>query len=66
MITTGFPLSVASKTEIIDVLNDKICSNIADFPLEIDGAVGVNLEGTAIVCGGEETGGSKYSKKCYN
>ena len=65
MITTGFPHPLASKTEIIDVLKGKICSNIADFPLKIDGAVGVNLEGTAIVCGGEETGSWKYSKKCY-
>ena len=51
------------KTEIVDVANGVSCSDMADFPVEIHHAVGANLDGTPVVCGG--VGPSGYSKKCY-
>ena len=59
MITTGWPTSSATKTEVVDVVNGETCADLADFPLEISGAVGANLHGTPVVCGG-------YSQRaCY-
>ena len=43
--------------------NGKTCSDLAKFPGEIIGAVGGNLNGTPIVCGG--TGGGSYLRKCF-
>ena len=52
MITTGIPDSSATKTEVVDVVNGDTCADLADFPLENMGAVGANLHGTPVVCGG--------------
>ena len=55
MITTGS----TTKTEVVDVVSGQICAaDLADFPVQIDGAVGANLHGIPIVCGD--------SRKCYN
>ena len=65
MITTGdpgLPLSSARKTEIVDVANGVSCSDLSDFPDDIIGAVGANLDGTPVVCGGYTSG---PSEKCY-
>jgi hypothetical protein len=58
MITSGDPTSSATKTEVLDVVTGETCADLADFPLENDGAVGANLHGTPVVCGGD-------SRKCY-
>ena len=65
MITTGTPLSIATrKTEIVDVANGLSCSDLARFPVEITVAVGANLGGIPVVCGG--WGSSiEYSAKCF-
>ena len=52
MITTGWPRPSARKTEIVDVANGLTCSDLAEFPVELIGAVGANLGGTPVVCGG--------------
>ena len=67
MITTGFPRSDATrKTEIVDVGNGVSCSDVADFPVKLSGAVSANLDGTPVVCGGFGYLGSwVYSDKCY-
>ena len=70
MITTGdprsaLPLSSARKTEIVDVANGVSCSDLSDFPDDIIGAVGANLDGTPVVCGGYSSGQSGPSEKCY-
>ena len=39
MITTGFPWSSATKTEIIDIASGVTCSDLEDFPVEIFGGV---------------------------
>jgi hypothetical protein len=65
MITTGYPRSSATrKTEIIDIASGVTCSDLEDFPVEIYGGVGGNLQGTQVVCGGV-LGFSTYSEKCY-
>ena len=62
MITSGYPYSSARKTEVVDVVNGESCADLADFPVENEGAVGANLHGTPIVCGGYSSG---WSKTCY-
>ena len=62
MITTGLPHSLSTKTEILDVVSGETCVDLDDFPLYNRGAVGANLYGTPVVCGGAyET----YFRKCY-
>jgi hypothetical protein len=60
MITTGSP---STRTEIVDVVSGETCADLADFPLQIYGAVGANLEGTPVVCGGFY--GSSTYQTCY-
>ena len=63
MITTGYPLNSATKTEIIDIASGGVtCSDLADFPVTTQGGVGGNLQGTPVVCGGYS---STISDKCY-
>jgi hypothetical protein len=62
MITTGSPDSSATKTEVVDVVSGESCADLADFPLQTSGAVGANLHGTPVVCGGYSSG---WSRKCY-
>ena len=56
MVTSGYyPRSSATrKTEIVDVANGLTCSDLAEFPEELSAAVGANLGGTPVVCGGSE------------
>ena len=46
----------------MDLANGLTCSDLADFPAVIWGAVGANLDGTPVVCGGLSSG---YTGKCY-
>ena len=61
MITTGSQPS-ATKTEVVDVVSGESCADLAEFPLKNYGAVGANLHGTPVVCGGDSSG---YARKCY-
>ena len=54
MITTG--IASATKTEVVDVVSGKNCADLADFPFPNYGAVGANLDGTPVVCGGYMSG----------
>ena len=65
MITTGYPGSSPRKTEVVDVVNGESCADLADFPLKIYGAVGANLHGTPVVCGGGGGGYSGWFQTCY-
>ena len=68
MITTGSPQKVLAwtrKTEIVDVANGLNCSDMADFPVELSGAVGANLDGTPVVCGGHGSSPNAHSDLCY-
>ena len=62
MITSGLASSFSTKTEVVDVVSGEICADLADFPLENYGAVGANLDGTAVVCGGFSSG---LFQACY-
>ena len=62
MITTGYPSSSSTKTEVVDVVSGETCADLADFPLKKESAVGVTLHGTPVVCGGYSSG---YLKTCY-
>ena len=64
MITTGYPFSSATKTEIVDLANGRSCRDLAEFPVEILGAVGANLQGTPVVCGGSSSS-FEPQKICY-
>ena len=61
------PNGSSTKTEIVDVVSGETCADLEDFPLKLWGAVGANLDGTPIVCGGQSYGGPGYMffKKCY-
>ena len=50
MISSGYPYT--AKTEVIDVTNGETCKDIANFPDEVSSAVGANLKGVPIICGG--------------
>ena len=63
MITSGYPYHSTRTTEILDVPNGLTCSDLAEFPVGVDGAVGANLGGTPVVCGGR--GFSDLVEKCY-
>ena len=52
------------KTEIIDLINNTTCSPLANIPDTVkSNAVGVNLQGTPVFCGGVYNG--RISDKCY-
>ena len=65
MITTGSPSSspTTKTTEVVDVVNGETCTDLADFPVSNYGALGANLDGTPIVCGGRYS--STYYQACY-
>ena len=63
MVRTGNQDPSARKTEVIDVLSGETCADLADFPLGKVCAVGDNLNGTPVVCGGHSSG---YYQTCYN
>ena len=66
MVTSGYPTNTARKTEIVDVANGLTCSDMADFPVGLHDAVGANLGGTPVVCGGDAYSGSfALSDKCF-
>ena len=44
-------------------MNGESCADLADFPLENYAAVGANLHGTPVVCGGYSSG--TYYQTCY-
>ena len=47
----------------MDVESGESCADLADFPVSNGGAVGANLHGTPIVCGGYSSG--TYYQTCY-
>ena len=51
MITSGESKNSAVKTEVVDVVNGKKCSDLAAFPYSNRRDVAANLQGTPVVCG---------------
>ena len=56
MITSGSPRSSSKRTEVIDVITGRTCLDLPDLPVDITSAVGANLQGTPIICGGYLSG----------
>ena len=65
MITTGLPVSFGIKTEIVDVVSGETCADLDDFPVANHLAVGANLDGTPVVCGGGDIDLGTYYQTCY-
>ena len=54
MITSGHSRSSSTRTEIIDVIDaGTTCPELAELPIEVSSAVGANLQGVPIICGGD-------------
>ena len=64
MITNGYPYSSSKKTEVVDVVSGETCADLADFPVKNQGALGANLNGTPIVCGGQVLF-NESKQECY-
>ena len=61
IVTTGYGSSrELNNTELIDSNGDCIAS-LPDYPMKIDGATGVYIDGKIIICGG----GYPVTNKCY-
>ena len=64
LVSTGNPLSFATKTEIINLDNESLtCKDLEDYPLVIQGAVGSNTGSFPVICGGWD--GSESVKQCH-
>ena len=60
------PNKSGRRTEIVNVVTGVTCSSdLADFPVKIYGAVGSNINGIPVVCGGYAGYAGGYSEKCY-
>jgi len=69
LIATGYPWSNGIKTEVLDLSENpsaipSSCSGIEDFPVEIRGAIGGNVDSVPLICGGEDTN-YKATNDCY-
>ena len=63
MIATGNPN--VGRTEVVDVVSGKTCDDLADFPVNVIDAVGANLDGTPVVCGGLSLIEPNDRKACF-
>ena len=64
--TYSRPVSSATKTEVVDVVSGETCGDLANFPLPNLSAIGANLHGTPVVCGGwGGIEGALYYQGCY-
>ena len=69
-MTTGRPLEIGIKSEVIDVLNDDtICEDLPDAPRKLVRGQGGMINGSPMVCGGFCIGcgddGSSKIKTCF-
>ena len=64
LVSTGYPLSSATKTEIINTDNSGLtCKDLEEYPLQIQGAVGGNMGSVPVICGGSNV--STIFNQCY-
>ena len=67
LVSTGYPPSSASKTEIINTDNSGLtCKDLEDYLSEVYGAVGFNMGSLPVICGGYYQGyyGSWHINQC--
>ena len=63
IITAGFPLSSARKTEVFNIADQAKCNDLHDLPTILNGPEGGTFNGIPTVCGGWSSGGAQ--NKCY-
>ena len=64
LVSTGYPFSSATRTEIINTDNSGLtCKDLEEYPLQIQAAVGFNMDSLPVICGGYV--GSTYSNQCH-
>ena len=64
LVSTGYPPSSATKTEIINTDNSGLtCKDLEEYPLQIDQAVGFNMGSLPVICGGYD--GSTILNQCH-
>ena len=69
MVTSGvISNSHNKKTEIINLAGQTTCDDFEDFPIEVNGAVGGEIQGIPVVCGGYlgNINEISFSNKCYH
>ena len=65
LVSTGYPFSSATTTEIINTDNSGLtCKDLEEYPLQIEGAVGFNMGSLPVICGGYISGPT-YSNRCH-
>ena len=66
LVSTGYPLSSATKTtEIINTDNSGLtCKDLEEYPLQVKGAVGFNIASLPVICGGRDQSNT-YLTQCY-
>ena len=63
-VSTGYPRSPATKTEIINTDNSGLtCKDLEDYLSEVYGAVGFNMDSLPVICAGYD--GSTYLNQCH-
>ena len=63
LVSTGYPRSSATKTEIINTDNSGLtCKDLEEYPLQIERAVGFNMGSLPVICGGYD--GSTHLNLC--
>ena len=67
LVSTGYPLSSAIKTEVINLENEAMtCQDLGNYPLQTRGGVGSNIGSFAAICGGYGTGAmAGLLNQCY-
>ena len=67
MVATGLPLGNGEKVEVIDLDNpSKTCILSADFPYDLQGAVGGFTSSGPMVCSGHYSYSTSDSRECYS
>ena len=63
LVSTGYPRSSATKTEIINTDNSGLtCKDLEEYPSKAYGAVGFNMGSLPVICGGYD---GSYSNQCH-
>lgn len=61
---TGEPHSSSDKAEVFEMFG-KRCSDLENFPVEVDSAFGALVYNHPVVCGGRTSSSSIYNRGCY-
>ena len=67
LVITGFPQDDGPNLEIVDIKDSNYhCTKVASFPVRLSGATGGLINGTPLVCGGNDRTNGKYpTSDCF-